>query len=61
MALDADKLSGLIQGQMKAAGFNVEHELCRIKPMADAIAQAVVQHIKNDAEGIPTGAGFKVQ
>lgn len=61
MALDANKLSLLIQEFMKASGFDIDHQYSKVKPMTDAIAMAVVQHIKEDAEGIPAGEGFRVQ
>lgn len=50
MALASAALEGLIVSKLAAAGFDVSNEHAQIKVLANAIAEAVVEHITAAAD-----------
>jgi phage replication-related protein YjqB (UPF0714/DUF867 family) len=50
MAMDANKLEDLIINKLEDAGFKTSGKHAYAKVMVNAVAEAVVEHISNQAE-----------
>lgn len=56
MALDDGKLKSMIISNLKGFGF-IANDHGKMNEMAEAIAKAVVKHVKDDGEVIVMGGG----
>lgn len=61
MAMIPEGLSEMIQQELQARGFKLDHEYSRVTPMADAIGAAVVLYIQQNATVVTDGSSMKVQ